>query len=211
MLLAALEVEEAIGIELAEVAGRPPGSGEGRLAQVAEQDRAADQHLAILGQAHPHMGQGLADTAGAIGSRPVEADHGRAFGEAVALEHRQPDPCRTSQQVRRHARAAHGDEAELRGAQVLALDGGDQAEQQLRHQDQALGAAEDDAGEQLRPVHPAGALDAQLALGQQGDAGPGQQGRIGPEVLQQHRQRQHGQVMRRCAGAAGGFQFPGHL
>ncbi|MNF63209.1 hypothetical protein D3C84_449040 [compost metagenome] len=93
---------------------------------------------------------------------------------------------------------------------MLALDGGDQAEQQLRHQDQALGAAEDDAGEQLRPVHPAGAPDAQLALGQQGHAGAGQQRGIDPEVFQQHRQRQHGQVVRGCAGAAGDFQFVGH-
>ncbi|MNF95022.1 hypothetical protein D3C84_777580 [compost metagenome] len=92
-----------------------------------------------------------------------------------------------------------------------ALDGGDQAQQQLRHQDQALGTAEDDAGEQLRPVHPAGAPDTQLALGQQGDTGAGQQCGIDPEVFQQHRQRQYRQIVLGCAGAAGDFQFMGYL
>ncbi|MNT41340.1 hypothetical protein D3C72_1776970 [compost metagenome] len=88
VLPASLEVQVAICVEFAQVASGPPLAGEGRLAQVAEQGAAADLNLAIIGQAHPHMGQWPADTAGTVGARPVEADHRGAFGEAIALEHR---------------------------------------------------------------------------------------------------------------------------
>jgi hypothetical protein len=61
MLLAALEVEKPVGVELAEIAAGPPLFGRSGLPQIAEQGRALDQHFTVFGQADFHMGQGPPD------------------------------------------------------------------------------------------------------------------------------------------------------
>mgnify|MGYP000435191555 CR=1 FL=1 len=53
-----------------------------------------------------------ADAAGPMMSGRVEADHRGTFGQAVALEHRQPQFCRALQQAWRHRRAADRNNAE---------------------------------------------------------------------------------------------------
>ena len=72
LLLPVGDLQEAVGVELADVAGVQPAVGVERLAGplrvlvvAAHHQRAADQHLAVVGDPHLHAGERLADRAGA--------------------------------------------------------------------------------------------------------------------------------------------------
>ncbi|MNF90854.1 hypothetical protein D3C84_734400 [compost metagenome] len=84
----------------------------------------------------------------------------------------------------------------------------DQHQQQLRHQNQALGRTTGQATEQARYIDAAGAPDAQGFLARQAQGGTGVERGVAAQVLQQDRQRQQRQVMLWFSGFAGLIQFP---
>ena len=93
--LAAADGEEAIGVELGEVAGVEPAvaddfGGGGFVLPVAEHDvRAAGEQFAVGGDAEFDAGNCLADGAEAARVARRDGDDGRRFGEAVAGQKRQ--------------------------------------------------------------------------------------------------------------------------
>ena len=181
---------------MAEIAGGQPLADLRRLAEIAEHLRAPDQHLAVVGQAQLDVRQRPADRADAPCFGRVQADHRSAFGQAVALEHRQAEPLGAFEQLRRHPPATDGDEAQRSRQRQALLGGADQRQQQLRQQDQALRPAFAQRGEKARQVEAGTAGEADLGQRAQLDPGTGQQRRIEPgDVFQQGGQRQHAQVL----------------
>ena len=63
VLLSAFQVQIAVGIELAQIARRPPDVGGRRFAQITQHWNVADQHLAIISQANMNMRQRFAHAA----------------------------------------------------------------------------------------------------------------------------------------------------
>jgi hypothetical protein len=97
LLLAAGDAQEAVGVELAEVAAVEPAVGErlgrgSRVVVVAGEDVwALDEHLAVLGDAHCRSVERTADRADLDVSGGVHRRGGRRLGQPVALQHREPD------------------------------------------------------------------------------------------------------------------------
>ena len=131
VLLAALERQEALGVEHAVVAGVVPavlhdGRGRVRALPVALEDvRAAHEHLAVGRDADLDARDHLANGADAVGLDSGERDDRRGLRRAVALErdhaHVLPAPC----DVR-----VHGRSADREVAQRAAEAGEDRAEQE---------------------------------------------------------------------------------
>jgi len=189
VLLAPVQHQEAV-LEVAEVAGRQPVARGRRLAEVAEHARAAHFDLAVGRKAHFGMRERTADRADAARARRVHAHHRGAFGQAVAFEGRNAEHLGAAQHAGRHARAADGGEAQTGRTFGALLHRGDQREQQLRQQDQAVRLAFVQRLHEARHIEAAGAAHAQRSLRYQVDAGAGQAGRIHPaDVLQQLGQR----------------------
>ena len=210
MLLAALEVEKTVFINVTQVAGGPPWRVQVGLVQVTEQHRSLDQHFAVFGQADFNVGQRSTDTARTVCLRMIEAHHRRALRQPVTLVNRHAQLLRTLQQGLGYARAADGSKSQALGVERLLLGGDYQHQQQLRHQDQAVGLARCQATEQLGGVHCAGALDAQAFLAGQAQSGAGIQGGVAAEVFQQYRDGQQRQVVPRVPGMAGLMQLAGN-
>ena len=97
LLLAPGDAQEAVVVDLAAVAGVELAvderlGGRGVVVPVAAEDyRAADEHLAVVGDADGRAGDGTADRADAQGRRGAERRRRRGLGEAVALVDRQAD------------------------------------------------------------------------------------------------------------------------
>ena len=93
--LAAADGEEAIGVELGQVARVEPAvaddfGGGGLVLPVAEHDvGAAGEQFAVGGDAYFDAGNCLADGAEAAGVARGDCDYGRGFGQAVAGQKRQ--------------------------------------------------------------------------------------------------------------------------
>lgn len=109
VLLATREVEEASGIEMAEISGWPPVPVERRLAQIAQQGRAAHQHFAVLGDTHLDVRQRAANASRTLRTGAVQANHRGAFGEPVAFEDRKAHCFGSLQETARHSGTAHRD------------------------------------------------------------------------------------------------------
>jgi hypothetical protein len=96
VLLAARDVEEAVGVEVAQVARAQPGAVEGqrgalRVPEVGLEDvGSAHVQLAVRGEAGLHAGQHAAHGAEAVVGRGVQADRGGGLREAVGLHHLHP-------------------------------------------------------------------------------------------------------------------------
>ena len=131
LLLAAGDAQEALVVQRAEVAGVQPAVGVERLLGrclvlpvAAEDDLAAEQDLAVVGDPGGDAGQGLADGADLVAARLVDRRRGRRLGHAVALEH---GDARAAEEVaeplaqRRAARYRVGDLA-ADGRAQLAVD-----------------------------------------------------------------------------------------
>ena len=194
-LAAALDVGEALVVDVAEVAGAQRPGRRRRLAGVAEEARAVDQQLAV--GVHPQRGvaEHPAHAARPRGAGPVEADHRRALAQPVALEHRQAQRRGAGQQRGRHARAAHRDHPERAGQRGALLRRDHQRLQQLRHEDQRVGLVRAQRGDEARHVEPAAAAVAQRGQARQHDLAALQQRRVhAADGLQQHAQRQCAQV-----------------
>src|SRR6185503_15180729 len=91
-LLAIGDVEEAVLVEASDVAGREPAISVEALrvriwlVPISNEDgRTANEKFTIVGKPEFHVGKRLANGAHAVDFRIVESDHGRCFGEAVAL------------------------------------------------------------------------------------------------------------------------------
>ena len=95
LLLAAGDLEKAVGVELAQVAGVQPAVADGlgrrrRVVPVALHDvRPARQHLAVGGDLHLDAGQRPAHRVELVRVLAVERDDRRAFGQPVALQQQQ--------------------------------------------------------------------------------------------------------------------------
>ena len=90
-LLAVGDVEESVIVDAADVAGSEPAFAVDGVVRcvfpVALKDAgAADEELAVLGDAALDVGERLAHRAHAIGVGGVQRDDGRGFREAVAFE-----------------------------------------------------------------------------------------------------------------------------
>src|SRR5262245_3200993 len=88
--LASTDEEEAIGIQLAQVASVKPSitehvGGRSFIVRVTEHDTwAAGQDFAVVGNANFDIWKWRSDGAKAVAGRRGKCDHGRGFGQAVA-------------------------------------------------------------------------------------------------------------------------------
>src|SRR3546814_1090965 len=88
----------------------------GRAVVIAKADRGtAHDDLAIGRNADLAAGQWPANAAGTTPARPVDGNHRAAFGQAIALMHRDAERPGLLGQRRRHGGATHGDEAQAVG------------------------------------------------------------------------------------------------
>ncbi|MCW0466056.1 hypothetical protein NB705_003129 [Xanthomonas sacchari] len=211
MLAAAGDVHEAVGIDMAQVAGGDrPRCRAGRT-QVAQAAHALDLQFAI-DHLHPRMRQRPSDAAQALRLGPVQGHHRGALGQAVAFEHRQLQRRRTAQQARADAATTDRQVAQRGGQRHAALGGHDQPQQQLRHQDHAVRLVAVQAGDQGRNVQAGSAAVADLGQRRQRDLRAGQQRRVqAADVLQQRRQRHQAQVPARRQRRGGVGQRVGDL
>ena len=85
VLLAALHMDEAVAVDAAQIAGRPPCRHRRRIAEVAAEQAAGDFELAVRGHAHAGVRQRPPDAAGTLRARQVERLHRAPFGQTVAL------------------------------------------------------------------------------------------------------------------------------
>ena len=130
-------IEEAIGVEVADVAGAEPAIGVETLGiivglvPVAGKDRRpADQQFAVFGEFQLDVGQGLADRAHAMGNGRVEGQDGRGLSKAIALPEGDADGGKPLGGVDAERRAA-GDKNLDPAAECLADLGIDQLVGQL--------------------------------------------------------------------------------
>src|SRR5690606_40866240 len=110
--------EEALVVDLAEVAGVEPAVLErlgGRLLVapvLAEHDAAGQEHLAVLGDARRRALDRPADRADLERLARVDRGGGGRLGEAVALEHGNPDATEEGRQARaERGGTGHGGDA----------------------------------------------------------------------------------------------------
>lgn len=107
--------------------------------------------------------------------------------------------------------ASDRDIAQRCGQGHAVLGSADQGEQQLRHQDHALGLILVQAAQQRRHIQPAGTGIPDLRQRRQRHLRTGQQGRVQPgHVLQQGRQRHQAKMPTRCDGSRGIYQRRRH-
>src|SRR5205814_7359570 len=91
VLLAVGDVEVAVGVDAADVAGVEPavlhglGGGAGVLEVAAEDPGASQEHLAVVGDALLEGGDGAADGAEADGAGAVDVGDDGGLGHAVGL------------------------------------------------------------------------------------------------------------------------------
>ena len=174
---------------MAEVARRPPVAGPGRLAQVAGEKRAANQHLAIGGNAQSGVRECAARATRALRAGQVERLHRGALGEPITLGDRQAQAQRRLNQRRPDGRATDRHQLQAgRCAQALTHQEGDPRAQHLWQQDQAVRRLRAHHAVEARCVELRGAFKAQLGQRQRdhGGALPPRGGQAG-QVLQEHR------------------------
>ncbi|MNO73150.1 hypothetical protein D3C76_641090 [compost metagenome] len=153
------------------------------------------------------MGQGLSNTARAMRLRTIEADHRCTFRQSIPFVDRQAHPFGTPQQIPGHPGAAHGGKTQVPWVEGFLLGSTDEHQQQLRHQDQALGRPAGQASQQLGHIHTAGPLDPQGLRARQAQSRTGIQRRITTDVLQQNGERQQRQMVLRVGGLTGQVQL----
>ena len=209
MLFATVEGEESL-VQLPQVTCAQPLSVVFRLAEITEHLCAANQDLAVFGDAQFDMRQWPSHAARAPGAGAVQADHRSTFRQAVAFEYRESQLLGACENLRRDTAAADGNEAQLCGVGQALFGRADQGQQQLGQEDQAVWAHGVQGFDKAWQIEAACPLQANLRDWAQFDTGACQQWRVDPgDIFQQCRQRQDTQMTLHLTATTGLMQAVG--